>query len=172
MHGAPERIWTSLRAQLEQEGLIREAIRQARKADRAPRAGWFDGIFAAAAAPGAGGRLSGGAGRRGVRAELVPSTGASTKPLARRHADFHLAAERAARYRRARSVSYVSAFQSRRDCFPASRIWLSLTTTSLCVKKAYSEEPENEVARDYLYEAYQQKADLLAQMTERGENGQ
>jgi hypothetical protein len=32
------------------------------------------------------------------------------------------------------------------------------------------EEPQNEVARDYLYEAYQQKADLLAQMTERGEN--
>jgi hypothetical protein len=31
------------------------------------------------------------------------------------------------------------------------------------------EEPQNEMARDYLYGAYQQKADLLAQMTERGE---
>ena len=38
-------------------------------------------------------------------------------------------------------------------------IWL--TTTLLCVKKACNEEPQNEVARDYLYEAYQQKADLL-----------
>jgi hypothetical protein len=28
------------------------------------------------------------------------------------------------------------------------------------------------VARDYLYEAYQQKADLLAQIGERGENVQ
>jgi hypothetical protein len=28
-------------------------------------------------------------------------------------------------------------------------------------------EPENELAREYLYEAYQQKADLLAQLNER-----
>ena len=34
------------------------------------------------------------------------------------------------------------------------------------------ESAQNEVARDYLYEAYQQKADLLTQMTERGENVQ
>ena len=40
---------------------------------------------------------------------------------------------------------------------------------ALC-EKSVNEEPQNEVARDYLYEAYQQKADLLAQMTERGEN--
>ena len=41
---------------------------------------------------------------------------------------------------------------------------------ALC-EKSVSEDPENEVARDYLYEAYEQKADLLAQMTERGVNG-
>ena len=40
---------------------------------------------------------------------------------------------------------------------------------SLC-EKSVREEPENEIARDYLYEAYQQKADLLAQMTERGDS--
>lgn len=38
----------------------------------------------------------------------------------------------------------------------------------LC-EKSVLEEPENEFARDYLYDAYQQKAALLAQMTERGE---
>jgi hypothetical protein len=38
----------------------------------------------------------------------------------------------------------------------------------LCEKSVH-EEPENEVARDYLYEAYQQKADLLAQLNERGD---
>ena len=42
---------------------------------------------------------------------------------------------------------------------------------SLC-EKSVQEEPQNEVARDYLYEAYQQKADLLAQISERGENVQ
>ena len=41
---------------------------------------------------------------------------------------------------------------------------------ALC-EKSVREEPENEVARDFLYDAYEQKADLLAQMTERGVNG-
>jgi hypothetical protein len=38
----------------------------------------------------------------------------------------------------------------------------------LC-EKSVQEEPDNEVAREYLYQAYQQKVDLLAQMTERGD---
>jgi hypothetical protein len=42
---------------------------------------------------------------------------------------------------------------------------------ALC-EKSVSEDPQNEVARDYLFEAYQQKADLLTQLTERGENVQ
>lgn len=41
----------------------------------------------------------------------------------------------------------------------------------LC-EKSVDEEPQNETARDFLYDAYQQKADLLAQMSERGEYGQ
>jgi hypothetical protein len=39
---------------------------------------------------------------------------------------------------------------------------------ALC-EKSVQEEPESEIARDYLYDAYRQKADLLAQMTERGD---
>ena len=39
---------------------------------------------------------------------------------------------------------------------------------ALC-EKSVQEEPESEVARDYLYDAYQQKANLLAQMTGRGD---
>jgi hypothetical protein len=41
---------------------------------------------------------------------------------------------------------------------------------ALC-EKSVREEPQNEFARDYLYEAYQQKADLIAQVTE-GDEGQ
>jgi hypothetical protein len=37
---------------------------------------------------------------------------------------------------------------------------------SLC-QDSVREEPDNEIARDYLYEAYQQKADLVAQLNER-----
>jgi hypothetical protein len=40
----------------------------------------------------------------------------------------------------------------------------------LC-EKSVNEEPENELARDYLFEAYQQKADLLSQLSERGGYG-
>jgi hypothetical protein len=39
---------------------------------------------------------------------------------------------------------------------------------TLC-EKSVREDPGSEIARDYLYDAYQQKADLLAQMNERGE---
>lgn len=39
----------------------------------------------------------------------------------------------------------------------------------LC-EKSVREEPGNDVAREYLYQAYQQKADLLALMTEHGDS--
>jgi hypothetical protein len=42
---------------------------------------------------------------------------------------------------------------------------------ALCEKNVH-EDPENEMARDYLYGAYQEKADLLSQMNDRGINGQ
>ena len=38
----------------------------------------------------------------------------------------------------------------------------------LC-EKSVREEPQNELARDYLYDAYHQKADLLDQISDRGE---
>jgi hypothetical protein len=40
----------------------------------------------------------------------------------------------------------------------------------LC-KKSVDEDPQNEMARDYLYDAYHQKADLLATMADRGVTG-
>jgi hypothetical protein len=41
---------------------------------------------------------------------------------------------------------------------------------ALC-EKAIREEPRNQTAREYLYAAYQQKAELLASMTEHGTGG-
>ena len=41
---------------------------------------------------------------------------------------------------------------------------------ALC-EKSVQEKPESEIARDYLYSAYQQKADLLAQISEHGDEG-
>jgi hypothetical protein len=39
-------------------------------------------------------------------------------------------------------------------------------------EKSVREAPQDELTRDFLYQAYQQKADLLATMTERGVNAQ
>lgn len=39
-------------------------------------------------------------------------------------------------------------------------------------EKSFREAPQDEMTRDFLYQAYQQKADLLATMTERGVNAQ
>jgi hypothetical protein len=41
----------------------------------------------------------------------------------------------------------------------------------LC-EKSVQDDPQSEVAREYLYDAYQQKAELLAEISERGEYGQ
>ncbi len=41
---------------------------------------------------------------------------------------------------------------------------------AMCEKSVH-EDPQNQVARDYLYGAYQQKAELLAMMVDRGATG-
>jgi hypothetical protein len=170
---APERVWTSLRAQLEQEGLIRDAIpADAATAEAAARrSGWFAGRFPRLPRPVlAGGylaalvavafALSGPVNKRVNEARWLKGTQTSTSPLS---AQLNFAEQN--------SNSYVS----RSNPVVAASLHQNLAIVdnyiALC-EKSVSEEPQNEVARDYLYEAYQQKADLLTQMTERGENVQ
>ena len=168
---APERVWTALRAQLEQEGLIRETIPAS--VDRAqaasPRAGWFAGLFPRLPRPALAGAylaalvavafaLSGPVHKRVNEARWLKGTQISTSPLS---AQLNFAEQN--------SNSYVT----RSNPAVAASLHQNLAIVdnyiALC-EKSVSEEPQNEVARDYLYEAYQQKADLLTQMTERGEN--
>jgi hypothetical protein len=170
---APERVWTSLRVQLDQEGLIRETIPASE--DRAqvttPRTGWFAGLFPRLPRPVLAGAylaalvavafaLSGPVNRRVNEARWLKGTQTSTSPLS---AQLNFAEQN--------SNSYVS----RSNPVVAASLHQNLAIVdnyiALC-EKSVSEEPQNEVARDYLYEAYQQKADLLTQMTERGENVQ
>jgi hypothetical protein len=170
---APERVWTSLRAQLEQEGLIRETIpaSDGRAQVAAPRAGWFAGLFPRLPRPVLAGAylaalvavafaLSGPVNKRVNEARWLKGTQTSTSPLS---AQLNFAEQD--------SNSYVS----RSNPAVAASLHQNLAIVdnyiALC-EKSVSEEPQNEVARDYLYEAYQQKADLLTQMTERGENVQ
>jgi hypothetical protein len=170
---APERVWTSLRAQLEREGLIREAIpaREGRLDAAAPRAGWFGGLFPRLPRPVLAGAylaaliavafaLSGPVNRRVNEARWLKGTQISTSPLS---AQLNFAEQN--------SNSYVT----RSNPVVAASLHQNLAIVdnyiALC-EKSVSEDPQNEVARDYLYEAYQQKADLLTQLTERGENVQ
>jgi hypothetical protein len=174
---APEHVWTSLRVHLEQEGLIRETIPASE--DRAhdialvaaPRAGWFSSLFPRLPRPVlAGGylaalvavafALSGPVNKRVNEARWLKGTQTSTSPLS---AQLDFAEQNSNSYvTRANPVVTASLHQN---------LALVDKYIALC-EKSVNEEPQNEVARDYLYEAYQQKADLLTQMTERGENVQ
>jgi hypothetical protein len=170
---APERVWTSLRAQLEQEGLIRGTVpaSQDRAHNAAPRAGWFGGLFPRLPRPVLAGAylaalvavafaLSGPVNKRVNEARWLKGTQTSTSPLS---AQLNFAEQN--------SNSYVT----RSNPVVAASLHQNLAIVdnyiALC-EKSVSEDPQNEVARDYLYEAYQQKADLLTQLTERGENVQ
>src|ERR1700684_337619 len=170
---APEHLWTSLRAQLEQEGLISEGTPASEGgAQPAPsRTGWFAGLFPQLSRPVlAGGylaalvavafALSGPVNKRVNEARWLKGTQTSTSPLS---AQLNFAEQN--------SNTYIA--RSNPDVTAALHQNLALVDKyiALC-EKSVNEEPQNEVARDYLYEAYQQKADLLTQMTERGENVQ
>jgi hypothetical protein len=161
----PARIWTLLQLQLEQEGLIRDGRTAQPELSRSRGfSGWFAGlprpalagaylVLLIAVAFG----LSRPINKRANEARWLEGTQDSTLPLSAQ-----LTAEQ---------VSFAS-FNDSNPVVTASlnkNLAIVDNYIALC-EKSVQEEPQNEVARDYLYEAYQQKADLLAQMTERGEN--
>ena len=158
------RVWTSLLAQLEQEGLIRETL----AAEPAgATTGWLRGWFKALPRPALAAAylailiagafaLSRPINKRINEAQWLDRTQVSTSPLSAQ-----LATEQNAAYSLHDSDPAVAASLHQNLAIVDNYI-------ALC-EKSVQEEPQNEMARDYLYGAYQQKADLLAQMTERGE---
>ena len=169
---APERVWTALRAQLEAEGLIRDTVLDSERSGReVGSAGWLRGLFAGIPRPVlAGGylaalvaiafALSGPIHKRVNEAKWLEGTQTATSPLS---AELNTAEQNSALIL-ASSNSDVSASLHQNLAIVDNYI-------ALC-EKSVREDPQNEIARDYLYEAYRQKADLLAQMSERGENVQ
>ena len=160
----PAHLWNSLRAQLQQEGLIRDSQPAPASGWAAAIRGWFAGVPRPALAGAyltilivAGVALSGPATRRLNDYRWVRGLQASTRPL-----ETHLnSVERATMASIVDSNPVVKAMLHKNLAIVDNYI-------ALC-EKSVREEPENEVARDYLYEAYQQKADLLAQMSDQGE---
>jgi hypothetical protein len=153
------RLWNSLRAELEREGLIKQDA-------KAERAGWFDGFFslrpalavgyvAALVAIGVG--LSGPADMSARNDRWLESTRTSSAKLSAQLQD----AEKD-------EVAALSSFSP--DVTDDLRKNLSIVDNDIALcEKSVREEPDNEIARDYLFTAYEQKADLLALISEHGD---
>ena len=158
------RVWTALRAQLEDEGLIHAAPGRAGTVKRwlqetfwvRPRPCWREPIFCALIAVGF--ALSGSSSLRNDSDLWMSRTQRSTQPLSA-----SLATEE----------DTISLMANTNPAVTASlRKSLAVIDNNIALcEKSVREEPQNEFARDYLYEAYQQKADLIAQVTE-GDEGQ
>lgn len=169
---APERVWLSLRAQLEQEGLIRDAVSASaprEQARPAAKPGWLHGLFGGLPRPVlAGGylavliavafALSGPVHKKVNEAKWLEGTRIATSPL---RAELNTAEQN--------SISSSPLASSDVSASLHRNLAIVDNYIALCEKSVH-DEPQNELARDYLYEAYRQKADLLAQMSERGEN--
>jgi hypothetical protein len=163
----PERLWNSLRSALEKEGLIRDA----HPAWSARAARWFDEIFAAVPRPALAGAYL---------AAILAVSLAVVGPL-RQHFGEN---GRLAGAEPAAPAPLNAGLDSEEQDAVASLgnsspvVTASLQNSlaivdnhiALC-EKSLAEDPTSEAARDYLYEAYQQKADLLAQISERGALG-
>jgi hypothetical protein len=174
----PARIWASLRLQLEAEGLIHDPADVSRAAVTIPagesqsqqklehRAGWFENLFSGMARPALAGAylialVAAGFALSGMGSQRAPDrwsnvTQNTTTPL-RSELD---------------NVEHAVFSLSAADPVVTASLHKNLAIVDnyivLCEKSVH-EDPGNEVARDYLYGAYQQKADLLAQMTENGD---
>ncbi len=164
----PERLWISLRSDLIKEGLILDV----QPAWPVRAAHWFDEIFSAVPRPALAGAYL--AAILAVSLAVVgplrqhfgenPSAGTDAALPAASPLNVQLASDEQ------------DAIASLGDSSPAVTAPLqnSLVVVdndiALC-EKSLREDPTSEATRDYLYEAYQQKADLLAEISERGALG-
>lgn len=166
----PARVWVAIRAQLEQENLIKthDGVSVGASGWRS----WLPSFGMAwprpAVATATLAVLVAGAFLIGVevkkydndsnRQRWTQDTEAATQPIEKNLGNFEL--------------HQVSALHGPNPIVNASfrkNLQIVDNTIALC-EKSVREQPDNELARDYLYDAYQQKADLLSEMSERGEN--
>lgn len=155
----PARLWNSIRAQLEREGIIREprpAVipvlpKSARNWFGLPRPA-FAGAFAAVVLL-AGWAVRGPLTQRINDYRWMQGTQQSTAPLTAQ----------------LDTVEHATVVSLRTNPVVEAALHKNLAIVdnyiALC-EKSVREDPQSEMARDFLYDAYQQKADLLAQMTE------
>jgi hypothetical protein len=160
----PERVWLSLRAQLESEGLLRTPQKVGWSV------GWGGGWLAALPRPALAvaylSLLLAAAVLFGVRGNLqqnLATQSSQAKPVTA-SLDTQLTNV-------ARKVSAMH--QHDPDVTASLRQNLNIVDNSIALcEKSVREEPQNELAREYLYGAYQQKAEVLAMMMDRSASGE
>jgi hypothetical protein len=165
----PPYLWNSIRAQLAQEGLIREGnVPEKQLAKPGIAVGGWRGWFGSLSRPALAGAylaalfaiavvLSGPISRRVNDYRWIQGTQESTHLLSVQLDSV----EQTTLARLTSSNPVVTAALHKNMAIVDNYI-------ALC-EKSVQEEPESEIARDYLYQAYEQKADLLARLNDQGE---
>jgi len=154
-----ERVWTALRAQLQAEGLIRERGFSTWFADffavlpRPALAGAYVTVLLAALVLGS---ISMTPMQDAMDLQRSPSPDLMLQP------QFAQAEQREMVKLHAHDPAVTATY---RDSLEIVDKFIALC------EKTVREEPRNQMAREYLYSAYQQKAELLASMTDRGTGG-
>ena len=159
----PERIWVSLRNQLEAEGIIHAPEAAARETGRA-RPGWWAVLQRPAVAGVFLALLLGAASTVGYLSNLAPNSV---------HSELVLPQE-VSPVPAADSVFKEEVLTVGSDSIPGLQRQDTAVTDSIrrnlqivdnfiaICEKSVREQPDNQMAREYLYGAYQQKAELLA----------
>ncbi len=160
----PEHIWVSLRAQLEEEGLIHAPVAAGRGV------GWFSALFGVLPRP----ALAAAYLACLVVGAILLSVPSSIQenPASQVNQMQPAPAALTAQLNTVES-SALSGIHEHNPVVAASlRDNLALVDKfiALC-EKNLREDPRNDAAREYLYGAYQQKADLLAMMMDRDASG-
>jgi hypothetical protein len=161
----PAYLWSSIKSKLEQEGLIR-------KPGPTPRVGFWGRLhpFGTFRPVLAGAYLS-----AVIAAAIVLGVQVKTTNSADQQAVWLLHTQKATTPLAAELTSAetkaIPALQAQSNDITATlnrNLAIVDNMISLC-EKSVREDPQNEMTRDYLYSAYQQKADLLATMAESAE---
>jgi hypothetical protein len=161
----PERVWVALRNQLEAEGIIHQP-EEAVAGAATSRPGFFSGLRPAVA----GAYLTLVLLVSGVALFRVGIFDTGPGPTVAHVADpsdgvmLELAelAKQAAPVVRERNPIVAASYKQNLEIID--------NAIAMC-EKTVREEPRNQMARDYLMSVYQQKADLLSSMSERGSRG-
>jgi hypothetical protein len=163
----PERVWVNLRTALEKEGLIREPS----LAEVSTQTGWFHSIWMAIPRPAIAGAyiavLLGAGLLFGLRSDLFQGKPGSGNDNAQ--------AAGVEKQLDAVESSAVQAALPKSDPVLTATLRNNLDVVDKFIavcEKSVREEPQNQLAREYLYSAYQQKAELLSAMMDRGTPGE